>query len=341
VLQCSALQGVLKEGLRFALDLSYRQTAPFVKPYVMQEIQGLADSTNGTLRLEDIRGVMWIGEITRGSCSMFGAQDSATRDSRGGKLLQLRALDWDVDGPFKNFAAVTVYHPNPGEGHAWANLGFAGFTGSVTGFSARQLGLSEIGVSYPDASFGPETYLARGYPFVFLIRDVLQFDSSLAEATARISNATRTCDLIIGVGDGAANEFSGFQYSPASAHVIKPENLLPVNDSWHPQVPGVVYWGMDWICPNDNAMLAHQLRKFHGRLTPEITISDITSYVSTGDLHIAVYDHAAMRMYIATARPDGGSGPPYAYQRQFTMLDMAALFAEQPPSDVDGGEAST
>ena len=36
-----------------------------------------------------------IGELTKGACSMFGANASATPD---GSLLQLRALDWDVDG---------------------------------------------------------------------------------------------------------------------------------------------------------------------------------------------------------------------------------------------------
>ena len=36
-----------------------------------------------------------------------------------------------------------------------------------------------------------------------------------------------------------------------------------------------------------------------------------------------------MHMYVATARPDGGKGQPTAYQRQFTRLDMASIFAEQ------------
>ena len=104
------------------------------------------------------------------------------------------------DGPFKDHAAVIVYHPKEGAGHAWANLGFGGFTASVTGFSEAALGLSEIGVSYPDESFGPEEYFAPGYPFGYLIRDVLQFDESLDEATFRIQNATRTCDLLLGAG---------------------------------------------------------------------------------------------------------------------------------------------
>jgi isopenicillin-N N-acyltransferase like protein len=197
--RCHGLRDVMHMGLQVALNLSYYQTAPYIKPYVMEELQGLADSTHGAVSLVDIRNIMWLGEITRGSCSMFGAKDSATRESRGGKLLQLRALDWDTDGPFKNYPAIVVYHPNDdgNSGHAWANVGFSGWTASITGFSSTQLALSEIGVSYPDASFGPETYLARGYPFGYIIRDMLQFDETLAAATERITKATRTCDLIL------------------------------------------------------------------------------------------------------------------------------------------------
>ena len=333
--RCEGLKEVMKMGLEAALNLSYHQTAPYIQPYVMEEIQGLADSTG--VSVTDIRDVHWLGEITRGACSMFGAKDSATQ-SRGGKLLQLRALDWDVDGPFRNFATIVVYHPNPGNGNAWANLGFTGWMAAITGFSEQQIGMSEIGVSFPDESFGAETYLAKGYPFAFLIRDVIQFDSTLSAATKRITEATRTCDLLLGVGDGKSNDFAGYQYSPKVANVFKPENpaVWTYNATWHPPINDVVYWGMDWLCPNDNTMLSHQLQKYHGQLTPEITISDITSYVRTGDVHIAVYDHSAMAMYVATARPDGSSGPLEAYQRQFTKLDMAALFAEPRPQGIRG-----
>ena len=45
--------------------------------------------------LQKIQRIHMIGELTKGACSMFGANASATPD---GALLQLRALDWDVDG---------------------------------------------------------------------------------------------------------------------------------------------------------------------------------------------------------------------------------------------------
>ncbi len=78
---------------------------------------------------------------------MFGANSSATPD---GGLLQLRALDWNVDGvygystirlvlytslagPFRNYPQITVYHPNTGNGHAFANIGWTGWIGSITG----------------------------------------------------------------------------------------------------------------------------------------------------------------------------------------------------------------
>ena len=39
-------------------------------------------------------------------------------------------------------------------------------------------------------------------PIQYILRDILQFDKTLADATSRFTNAHRTCDLILGVGDG-------------------------------------------------------------------------------------------------------------------------------------------
>ena len=36
-------------------------------------------------------------------------------------------------GPFKNYPQVTVYHPNKGNGHDFANVGWTGWIGSITG----------------------------------------------------------------------------------------------------------------------------------------------------------------------------------------------------------------
>merc|ERR1711991_719685 len=155
--------------------------------------------------IKDIRRVHMIGELTQGHCSMYGAWGAATAT---GATLQLRALDWDTDGPFQDYPQVTVYHADDqnavsvegGQGHSFANVGWTGWIGSISGVSSKQMAISEIGVSFPDKSFGKTSRI--GVPFTFLLRDILQFDDSLDNAIDHIKNAHRTCDLILGVGDG-------------------------------------------------------------------------------------------------------------------------------------------
>ena len=88
-----------------------------------------------------------------------------------------------------------------------------------TGVSSQKLAISEIGVSFPDNTFGEESRFGIPFtvcysfqlsqhtftythPLQYLLRDILQFDDSLQKAMHRISSAHRTCDLILGVGDG-------------------------------------------------------------------------------------------------------------------------------------------
>jgi len=258
---------------------------------------------------------------------MFGAWGNATKS---GTTIQLRALDWDMQGPFKDYPLVVVYHPTTNMGHSFVNVGFVGWIGSLSGMSSTQLGISQIGVSFPDNTFGPESRI--GVPFTFLLRDILQFDTTVQDSIHRITTSKRTCDLILGVGDGKANIFRGFQYSSSVANVYDDTNLHPVNDTWHPKIENVVYWGMDWLCPGYNRALAAQLTKYHGSITPEITMQYITSIAQTGDLHIGIYDLSNKKLWVSYARATYETGALNAYDRQFTELDTVTLFAEQQPT---------
>ena len=93
----------VQQGLNIALNLSYHQTAPYIKPYVMEELEGIADSTKGAVSLVDVRNVMWLGEITRGSCSMFGAKDSATEQSRA-KIMKIAFITMNFVIKTRSFA---------------------------------------------------------------------------------------------------------------------------------------------------------------------------------------------------------------------------------------------
>jgi len=316
---------VAEVGLDSALDLTYDGTRQFTGDYFEDEMRGMADATG--VPEKKIRRIHMIGELTKGSCSMYGAWGSATAST--GSLMQLRALDWDVDGPFRNYPEITVYHPTAGSnnGHAFANIGWTGWIGSITGISSTRVAISEIGVSFPDATFGRESRF--GIPFTYILRDILQFDDTLTDAMNRLSDAHRTCDLIFGVGDGKSSSFRGVQYSASVANFYTDTDMQPVAD-WHPRMDNVVYYGMDWLCPGYSTPLHNQLAYYHGNITAENTIMNVTSIVQTGDLHIAVYDLTKMIVHTANARRDGASGPLNAYDRTFVRIDFNKVFAEQP-----------
>lgn len=313
-------------GLEVALDVIADLTAPSTPAHFLQELQGLADATG--VDYKRLLRISLIGELTQGDCSMVGAWGPATA---GGKTLAARALDWDTDIPAVQYPTVFIYHPEQGNGHAFANVGFVGWIGALSGQSSAQMSIHEIGVSYPDATFGNESF--AGIPFVFLLRDILQYDNGLNDTIARITGANRTCDLILGAGSGSEGAFRAFEYSASVANVFDDTNQMPLA-SWHPRIPNMVYYGMDWLCPSYNSVLAAQLTNHSGALTPELIVSNVLPIVQTGDVHAVVYDLTDQRMYVSFYVTNASSVPTpvNAYDRAFTQLDLNALFAEPAPT---------
>lgn len=320
-------------GLNRALDWCAEVTAPYTPQEYYDEIKGLSDASG--VPYDSILRLNMFAEITKASCSFFGAWGDATSDTANGgtgNVYQLRALDYDTEGPFKDYVQVTVYHPS--DGYSFANIGWPGSIGVLSGFSEHKLGISEIGASFADDSFGQGTddtppEKVRGEPWMFVLRDVLKYEDSLESAVDRIENSDRTCNLIIGIGDGEEGMVNGIEYSGYVAVPYNDTTLLPQNDTWHWQIDGVVYNGMDWNCPSYNEKLAEQLDKYHGVITEVNTIHDILPTVQTGDLHIVVYDLTAGKAHISFMRSSTAdeSEPLYAYEREFIRLDMADLFA--------------
>lgn len=75
--------------------------------YWFEELHGLVDAINHpNVTFESTMHVMLLGELTRGTCSMFGAWGDAVQNA-GTKLLQLRALDWDNEGNNTNLLRVS------------------------------------------------------------------------------------------------------------------------------------------------------------------------------------------------------------------------------------------
>lgn len=322
-ISAAVIELIADVGLEAALDIQNDESQPFVDPEIYAEMHGLADATG--LDFDMIRRIHLIGEITRGGCSLYGAWGNATLN---GNVLQLRALDWDTHAGLQDYPLVTIYHPlNSKLGYPFANVGWAGWIATLTGMSSNRIGISEIGISFPNYPpyFGDETYV--GIPFVFLERKIVQYGRSVYEAMDIINDANRTCRLMLGVADANAQTARLVQYSHSEVNFYSDTNLEP-DAWWHPRIPDVVYAGMDWFCPFYQHAMSQQLKLYHGKLTPELSILNVTAAVMTGDLHLAVMDLTAGLLYVANHAPSWENTTQFkkGYQRQFFRLNVTELF---------------
>lgn len=314
----TVLDAVATIGLDALLDIQNAEAAPYMQQHWYDEMQGLSDASGVDYKL--IRRLHMFGELTQGDCSFYGIWGDATA---GGKTLQLRALDWDTHAGLQNAPTITIYHAaSPTLGGSFANVGWAGWLGTLTGMNEHNIGISEIGISYPDNTWGNESYI--GIPFIYLERLILERAHSYLDAEALIMNATRTCRLVLGFADGNAGTARLTQYSHSIVRFFNDTDLEPLAP-WHPRIPNTVYCGMDWVCPYYQHLLATQLTAMHGRMTPELSISNLTSVVQTGDLHAAVYDLTESRLFVANARrTNATAGSRYAYGRQWVHVNLSS-----------------
>ncbi|MEW6238696.1 MAG: C45 family peptidase [Candidatus Omnitrophota bacterium] len=307
------------EGGAEKIDQVYELAKSYIPEEIIEELQGLAEGSG--VDFKQLLRVNLIGDASEWHCSLFGAWGAATAST--GSLLQLRALDYAVRAEIQKYPLITVYHPE--KGHAFANIGWVGMIGVVTGMSSAQMAVSEIGDDYDQANDSFEAM-----PFVYLLRNIMQYDESLEQAIERMRSTKRNTSLMYAVGDGKKGEARAFQTSHTLCNVYDPQNLEPLTDS-HPRIDDIVYWGMSWNVPAFDKPLHDMLVKNYGKLTGETTIHEILPTVRTGNLQVAVYDLTRMILWTANAASKGEAGPLEAYKRAYVKLDMNKVFSEKRP----------
>lgn len=109
-------------------------------------------------------------ELTQAHCTVLGAWGSATE---GGRLLHLRALDWDAFAPINRYPTIIVYSPTEAGSSPFANIGYLGLIGSLTGISKVGISVGEKVMNVDDPKDYPQdpkmTYF--GKPWLFVLRD--------------------------------------------------------------------------------------------------------------------------------------------------------------------------
>jgi hypothetical protein len=259
-----------------------------------------------------------IPELIKASCSMMGAWGAATAQGSGG-MLQLRALDWNTDGPFQLFPVLLTWHPSTGGGFPFTSWTFAGLLGAITGMSSSGTGISEkLWYSYTESSS------VFGYVWNFMLQDILQFDMDADQAISRIATANRTCSFFIGLADTNNNQFKIVEYSHEKVNVFNDKNFPSYPN--HDLFQNLVFLDKH-VQPSSNACFNDLMHQYYGQLTAETVVQYVTALEATGDMHIAVMDHKSRHMFISVAAPADANGNAVpSYTRPFMKVDVNALW---------------
>jgi hypothetical protein len=190
---------------RHDLDAAYKRLAPHIPADHKRETTALAAALDIDEQLAQTVNVF--PELFH--CSGFAVFGKATKD---GKLYHGRVLDYMTTIGLQDSATsfiVAIDGKIP-----FANIGYAGFIGSVSGMNAKSISLGEMG--------GRGEGKWDGVPMATLMRRAMEECSTLDEVIHLWKTSPRTCEYYYVFADGKTNEAVGVKATPESVEFVKP-----------------------------------------------------------------------------------------------------------------------
>ena len=308
---------------------AYERLRPFIPEQYVEEMQGLAHGSRlplhvvhrihalpsmtewgGKKRLKKIVKKMIAGELGT-SCSNIGAVGDSTGD---GEMYAVRILDWGLHRISKlhKFPLITVGKPD--EGISYANVGWIGFLGAVSGMNAEGITLGEMG--YGD----PENETLSGKPMVFLLRDILEQANSLEDVRLLIKESVGTNSFGFLMTDGKARTAELYIKDRERFRVFPVGQDMADGDESLPGIADMVYGG------HYDEKMAELLKSNRGKLTPRLFMEKlIPDMAMKSNFQNVIYDPVNLQMWISNAPSKGyrAAEAPYTY---FDFMDALATF---------------
>lgn len=178
---------------------------PYMNPAYLEEMDALA--TAGGFHREEVRLTNFFPELFH--CSGFAVYGKATED---GMLYHGRILDYMMGVGLERNAVVMVI--NPQDGHRWVNVGYAGFTGTVTAMNEKGVVIGEMG--------GDGWGDWDGKPMAQLMREVMERASSVEEGVAIFEEGPRTCEYYYVLSQANPNKAVGLYATPQELRIFYP-----------------------------------------------------------------------------------------------------------------------
>ncbi|QEG00365.1 Acyl-coenzyme A:6-aminopenicillanic acid acyl-transferase [Stieleria maiorica] len=242
-------------------------------------------------------------------CSGFAVFGDATGD---GKLYHGRVLDYMTTIGLQD-AATTFIVAADGQ-IPFANVGYAGFIGSVSGMNAEAISLGEMG--------GGGEGKWDGVPMATLMRRALEECRTLDEVMTLWRESPRTCEYYYVFADGKTNRAVGVAADPDSIEFIQPGQADPrlgdgIDDA-------IVLSAGDRL-----KTLRERVHQKHGQIDAEVGKWLMSRPVAMqSNLHNVLFVPADQVMYVANA-----DHRHPAAERPYVRLDLDALLRSMGDRD--------
>ena len=239
-------------------------------------------------------------------CSGFAVFGTATK---GGKLYHGRVLDYMTTIGLQDAATTFIV---AAEGQIpFANVGYGGFIGSVSGMNAEQISLGEMG--------GRGEGQWDGVPMATLMRRALEECSSLEQVQQLWRDNPRTCEYYYVFADGKDRTSVGVAATPQSVEFIKPGQS-------HELLGDGIEDAVVLSAGSRLEELRRRVKEKHGSIDVDVAQWLMSRPVAmSSNLHNVLFVPEDGLLYVANAdhkRP--------AAERPYVKIDLKALLKELP-----------
>ncbi len=284
------------------IERAQKRLMPFMDSRYLQEMDALALAVN--LDREEVRLANFFPELFH--CSGFALYGEATQE---GRIYHGRILDYLKGVGLEQNATVIVHQPD--QGHAWVNISYAGFVGTVTAMNDQHISIGEMG--------GRGEGNWDGKPMAQLLREVMEKANTLDDAVAILRRGPRTCEYYYVICDGKTRSAVGIAATPDTFEVIQPGTA-------HPRLPHAVRDAVLMSAGDRYEELAKRVQQAHGKLDAQGARDLMTRPVCmTSNIHSVLFAPDTLEFWVANA--DGNN---VASHCRYTRYDLAELLKPEP-----------
>jgi hypothetical protein len=300
----------IRSGRWFRHDLqgAYARLSPHIPERHKRETRALASA----LKLDNqlVQTLNVFPELFH--CSGFALFGKATRD---GKLYHGRVLDYMTAIGLQDAATTFIVHV---DGRIpFANVGYAGFIGSVSGMNARGISLGEMG--------GKGEGQWDGAPMATLMRRALEESHTLEDVMRLWEASPRTCEYYYVFADGKTNRAVGVAATPETIEWILPGQSHP---KLGPGIPDAVVLSAG----SRLATLRERVQSRYGQIDAELGMWLMSRPVAMkSNLHNVLFVPADRVFYVANASHDKPAAErPYA---KLNLIELLQSMKRRPAKE--------